>query len=108
MTAEHIIIILIAALATFMTRSAPFIFFKDRAKLPRTVGYLGRVLPPAVFAMLVVYCLKGVELTGGTHGIPELIAISSVVLMHLLFRKTLLSIAGGTVIYVILVNFVFI
>ena len=68
---------------------------------------LGRLLPGAVFALLVVYCLKNVSLTAGSHGIPEAIAIAVVVALHLWKRQTLLSIAGGTVVYMLLVQTVF-
>ena len=69
--------------------------------------YLGRALPPAVFGLLVVYCLKNVSILKGSHGIPELIAIAAVVLLHLWKRQMLLSIAGGTVLYMVLVQTVF-
>lgn len=68
---------------------------------------LGKLLPGAVFSLLVVYCLKNVELLSGTHGLPEAIAIAGVMLLHLWKRQMLLSIAGGTVLYMILVQTIF-
>jgi branched-subunit amino acid transport protein AzlD len=62
---------------------------------------------PAVFGLLVIYCLKNVNPLGGSHGLPELIAIATVVALHLWRRQMLLSIAGGTVLYMVLVQFVF-
>lgn len=105
---EIIVTILLVALATALTRFLPFILFSGRDKPPKYLAYLGRVLPPAVFAMLVVYCLKGVTLVSSPYGIPELVSVAAVVIIHLLFRKTLLSVIGGTGLYLILVNLVFI
>jgi branched-subunit amino acid transport protein AzlD len=105
--AEQIIIIAIAAATTMLTRFLPFAIFRSDKPTPKFLGYLGRALPPAVFGMLVVYCLKGVELLAYPFGIPELVGVFAVVVFHLAFRKMLLSIAGGTLIYMILVNIVF-
>lgn len=104
---QQIITILIVVLCTMLTRFLPFLIFPAGKKTPRIITYLGKVLPPAVFGLLVVYCLKGVSLLEGSHGLPELIAIGAVAALHLCFRKTLLSIAGGTVIYMLLVQLVF-
>jgi branched-subunit amino acid transport protein AzlD len=105
--AEQIIIIAIAAVTTMLTRFLPFAIFRSDKPTPKFLSYLGRALPPAVFGMLVVYCLKGVELLAYPFGIPELVGVFAVVVFHLAFRKMLLSIAGGTLIYMILVNIVF-
>ena len=94
-------------LGTQTTRFLPFAVFRASKPTPRYITYLGRVLPGAVFAMLVVYCLKNVSITGGSHGIPELISICVVVLLHLWKKQMLLSIAGGTVCYMLLVQLVF-
>ncbi len=106
-TLQQLLIIAVVALATMATRFVPFLVFKSDRPTPKFLKYLGRVLPPAVFGMLVVYCFKGVDILGGSHGIPELIAVAAVVILHLIFRKMLLSIAGGTVAYMILINLVF-
>ena len=105
--AEQIITIAAVAAATMLTRFLPFILFPSGRKTPRFVEYLGKVLPAAVFGLLVVYCLKGVHPLAAPHGIPELIAVVIVVLLHLKWRNTLVSIAGGTVIYMLLVQLVF-
>ena len=97
-----------AALATFITRSLPFAVFTDGRKTPAILTYLGRALPPTVFGMLVVYCLKNLSLGAFPHALPELIGITAVIILHLLFRKMLVSIVGGTAIYLILVNLVFV
>lgn len=105
---EQVIIIAIVALATMATRFVPFLIFKSDRPTPRFLTYIGKVLPPAVFGMLVVYCLKGLSFAAPAYGLTEIIGVAAVVILHLAFRKMLLSIAGGTVVYIILVNFVFI
>ena len=105
---QEIITIAIAALATMLMRFLPFAVFRSDKTTPKFLSYLGRMLPPAVFGMLVVYCLKNISITSYPFGISELIGVASVVIMHLLFRKMLLSIASGTLIYMLIVNFVFI
>ena len=108
MTLQHAVIIAIAALATFATRALPFAVFRSDSKTPRVLTYLGKALPPAVFGMLVVYCLKGVTVLTSPYGIPELLGIIGVITLHLAFRRMLVSIIGGTAVYLILVNFIFI
>ena len=104
---EQIITIAICALGTMATRFLPFLIFKDKRPTPKFVQYLGKALPAAIFGMLVVYCLKDVSMTAYSFGIPELIGIVSVVGLHLWKRQMILSIAGGTVIYMLLVQLVF-
>ena len=94
-------------LGTVLTRFLPFLVFSGKRPTPRYIRYLGKVLPGAVFAMLVVYCLRNVSIIGGTHGLPELIAISVSVGLHLWKRQMLISIAGGTICYMLLVQLVF-
>ena len=101
------ITIAIAALATMLTRFLPFVLFKSGERTPAFLAYVGRALPPAVFGMLLVYCLKGVSLTAAAgFGIPELVAIGVTVLVHLRFRKMLLSISLGTAVYLVAVNLI--
>lgn len=90
-----------------MTRFLPFLLFPADKPTPKYVQYLGKVLPAAVFGLLVIYCLKDVSFFTGSHGIPELIAIGVVVLLHLWKKQMLLSIAGGTICYMLLVQLVF-
>ena len=104
---EQIITIAVVALGTMLTRFLPFLLFPAGKPTPRYVQYLGKALPGAVFGLLVVYCLKNVSLLTGSHGLPELISIAVVVALHLWKRQMLLSIAGGTVCYMLLVQFVF-
>ena len=104
---QRLVTIGLCALATMLTRFLPFLLFSSRRPTPKYVQYLGRALPPAIFGMLVVYCLKNVSIVSGSHGLPELISIAAVVALHLWKRQMLLSIAGGTVCYMLLVQFVF-
>lgn len=99
--------IIVAALVTALLRFLPFIIFKGNRETPKIISYLGKYLPYAIMAMLVVYCLKSVSLTAYPFGLPELVGVVSVVLLHIWRRNTLLSIAGSTVIYMLLVQFVF-
>ena len=106
-TAQHMIIILLCALGTMLTRFLPFVFFPAGKPTPRFIRYLSNALPPAVFSMLVVYCLKGVSWTAAPHGLPELLSIAAVAAVHRWKGNVLLSIAGGTVLYMLLVQTVF-
>ena len=104
---QQIITIALCALATMLTRFLPFLIFSSRRETPGYVQYLGKALPAAIFGMLIVYCLKNVSLIAAPHGLPEAIAILVVVGLHLWKRQMLLSIAAGTVCYMLLVQLVF-
>ena len=105
--AQRVATIALCVLGTMATRFLPFLVFSGKRPTPRYVQYLGRALPAAIFGMLVVYCLRNVDLTAGGHGLPELIAIALTVALHLWKRQMLLSIAGGTVCYMLLMQMVF-
>ena len=104
---QQVITILVVVLGTMLTRYLPFLLFPGNKPTPKYIRYLGNVLPAAVFGLLVVYCLKNVSLLTGSHGIPELVSIAVVIALHLWKRQMLLSIAGGTVCYMLLVQFLF-
>lgn len=104
---QQIITIAICILGTMTTRFLPFLIFSGRRPTPKFIQYLGKALPSAIFGMLVIYCLKNVSLFVGSHGLPELIAIAVTVGLHLWKKQMLLSIAGGTVCYMLLVQLVF-
>lgn len=106
-TAEQIITIAICAIGTMATRFLPFIIFRDNRPTPKYIQYLGRALPAAIFGMLVIYCLKDVNFLSYSFGIPELIGIIIVALLHIWKRKMILSIAGGTIAYMLLVQLIF-
>lgn len=124
-TTQAIASIAVMAVVTFLTRFLPFLLFDRGDSPPKLVLYLGRVLPPAVIAMLIVYCLRSpsvavpAELTASLSGwlaaivsffmgwAPQLIAGAVVVVLHVWKRNNLLSIFGGTILYMILVQVVF-
>lgn len=104
---EQIITIGLCALATMTTRFLPFMVFNEKRKTPEFIEYIGKYLPLAVFSMLIIYCLKDVNLfAAGTHGIPEAIAIVLTILIHLWRKNMLISIAAGTVFYMILIRII--
>ena len=104
---QQIITIAMCVLGTMLTRFLPFAVFSSKRPTPPYIQYLGKVLPGAIFSMLVVYCLRSVDLFSGSRGLPEAISIVLVVALHLWKRQMLLSIAGGTVCYMLLVQLVF-
>lgn len=104
---QQLLTVGLCVLATVLTRFLPFIVFSPKRETPAFVRYLGEVLPAALFGFLVVYCLKSVDVLTGAHGLPELIALAVVVVLHLWKRQMLLSISVGTVCYMLLVQLVF-
>lgn len=102
------LLIAVVAIVTLLLRVLPFIIFGGKRKTPEIVTYLGKVLPYAIMGMLVVYCLKDISITSFPFGIPEVIASSAVVLLHLWKRNTLISVGGGTVLYMVLIQYVFV
>lgn len=106
-TVQTLVILLAVAAGTQITRWLPFVLFPEHREPPKVVAYLGRVLPPAMMGLLVVYCLRSVDLLSGSHGLPEAIAVAVIAALHLWKRNVLLSIAGGTAVYMLLVQAVF-
>ena len=102
-----LLIILVVAVTTFATRVIPFLDFPKGKELPKTIQYIGKVLTPAVIGMLVVYCLKDTSILAAPYGIPELIAVLTVVILHIWKRNNLISIGVGTVLYMVLIQAVF-
>lgn len=103
---ESILIIAVCAVCTFAERVLPFAVFGNRP-VPTVIRYLGKILPMAVMATLVVYCLRGISFASVGTFAPELISLAVVVALHLWKRKTFLSIVGGTACYMLLVQLVF-
>lgn len=101
---EEVITIALCSVATMLTRFGAFAVFSPKRPTPPTVLYLGKALPLATFAMLVVYCLRHLEPLQGNHGLPELLAIGLTVGLHLWKRRMLLSMAGGTLAYMLMVQ----
>lgn len=105
---QTVMIVFAVALGTVITRFLPFIVFPQSKTPPQAVLKIGKMLPPAMMGLLVVYCLKGVDLLSGSHGLPELISIAAILLIHKWKSNVLLSIGIGTVLYMVLVQFIFI
>ena len=101
------LMIAVIALVTAALRFLPFWIFRENRKSPPLVSYLGQVLPFSIMGMLVVYCLRNISFAASPFGIPELIGCAVVVSLHLWKRNTLLSITGGTVCYMLLIQLVF-
>ncbi|MDY5114052.1 MAG: AzlD domain-containing protein [Bilifractor sp.] len=104
---QQFITIGVAVLGTVLTRFLPYILFPEGKKIPRVINYLGKVLAPAVFGLLVIYCLRNVNFAGAHHGLPELISIAVVIALFVWKKGMVLPMAGGTACYMLLVHFVF-
>ena len=102
-----ILLIVVMTLVTMLTRFLPFLLLGCGKETPPVVAYLGKVLPYAIMGMLVVYCLKEVSFLRSPYGLPETMGVAAVAGLHVWKRNTLLSIAGGTVLYMVLVQLVF-
>jgi branched-subunit amino acid transport protein AzlD len=100
-------VICMVTLGTIITRYLPFILFRRAKSNHSYIGYLGQVLPYSAVGLLVVYCLKGVDFKSSGYGLPEIISILCIGVLHYWKENTLLSIGVGTVVYMILVQFVF-
>lgn len=104
---QALLIILVVAVCTLITRLIPFILFGGKRQVPKAITYLGNILPPAIMATLVVYCLKDADLFSASHGIPEFLSVAVTAVLHVWKRNVLLSIAAGTLCYMFLVQIVF-
>ena len=102
------VIVAVIAVVTMALRFLPFLIFGEHRQTPPLILHLGQVLPSAIMGMLVVYCLKDVQLTQAPYGIPQALGCAVVALLHIWKRSTLLSIAGGTMCYMLLVQLVFV
>lgn len=105
---SSLIIIAAVAITTFATRAASFLVFPKDREVPPTVKYTGTILPPAVIGMLVVYCLRSTQVFAYPYGVPELIACLAVIGLHAWRRNVLLSVGAGTILYMVLVQMVFV
>jgi branched-subunit amino acid transport protein AzlD len=98
----------VVTLGTVLTRALPFLLFPEHKEIPSYIKYLADILPFTIIGMLVVYCLKDISFLQSPHAIPEAISISIIVVLHLWKKNTLLSIGGGALFYMILVQYVFV
>ena len=106
-TSQSIIIFGIIALVTALIRVTPFLLFPEHKESPKYIEYLSKILPNTIIAMLVVYCLKDISFFVYPHALPEVIALIAIVILHVWKRNSLLSIGGGTLIYMFLVQGIF-
>lgn len=104
---QTLIMIFAIAFGTMITRFLPFFLFPENKKTPEIIVYLGKVLPPAMMGLLVVYCLKGISIVSSPYGIPEILSILLIIILHKWKGNSLLSIGGGTILYMFLVQSVF-
>lgn len=106
-TTQALLTILVIGAVTLFTRLLPFALFPGSRPTPKYILYLGKVLPFATIGMLVIYCLREVSFAASSHGLPEGIAVAAIVALQLWKRNSLLSVGGGTVVYMVLVQLVF-
>ncbi len=107
-TSYSLLLIVVIALMTVITRFLPFVIFREGRKIPKALEYLGAVLPGAIMGMLVVYCFKETTVLSWPLALPELFAAAGVAGLYLWTQTTLLSIGAGTVLYMVLVQVVFV
>ena len=97
----------ILTFGTVLTRALPFLLFPENREIPKYIKYLADVLPFTIIGMLVVYCLKDISFLKAPHALPEVISVIVIVVLHIWKKNTLLSIGGGALFYMLLVQFVF-
>lgn len=107
-TPQLIIFFVIVSLGTLLTRALPFFLFPENKPIPKYIKYLADILPFTIIGMLVVYCLKDISLLRSPYALPEAISILVIVLLHLWKKNTLLSIGGGALLYMLLIQYVFV
>lgn len=107
-TLHSLLIVAVMAVFTALTRFLPFLAFPEGRKRPKVITYLGTVLPYALIGMLVVYCFKSVSVFAYPYCIPELLAVVLVAVLHIWKRNTLISVFGGVIFYMVLVQCVFV
>lgn len=105
---EQVITVVAAVLGTMVTRYLPFILFPANKKTPPVIAYLGKMLPAAVMALLVVFSYKDVAWLSGNHGLPEILATLLIVLLQVYLKNILVTIASGTIFYMFLVQYIFV
>ena len=104
-TVYLIAVIAVIAVVTWALRAFPFLLFGNRP-LPKTIQYLGKVLPPAIMTVLVIYCLRDTDIEQFPHGVPELVACTLIVILQILKKNMYLSIIAGTACYMVLIRVV--
>lgn len=105
---EEIILVALCVLATLLTRFLPFLIFSEGKRRPALIDYLGKALPPASFAMLLVYSLRHLDLAPGRLGLPEILALGVTAALYFWRKEMILPVAGGSLTYILLLHFVFV
>lgn len=106
-TAQLFIFFGVVTLGTVLTRALPFLLFPENREIPKYIKYLSDILPYTIIGMLVVYCLKDISFVQAPHAIPEVLSILLITVLHIWKKNTLLSIGGGALFYMLLVQYVF-
>ena len=101
---QQIVTIAMVILGTLITRFVPFLLFPSEEKTPAYILYLGKVLTPAIFGLLVIFSLKDTQLTVVSDVVPKLVSVLLVILLHKWKKNMLLSIAGGTLFYIAIIH----
>ncbi|MGF6907383.1 branched-chain amino acid transporter permease [Fusobacterium sp. PH5-44] len=104
----NITIIMIVALVTWSTRAIPYLIFGGAKKLPSIISYLGNVLPNAIMIILVVYCIRNIDISNILSGAAELTSIGCIIIIQLISKNTILSIILGTILYMALIRTIFV
>ena len=107
-TAELILFFVIISFGTLLTRALPFLLFPENKPIPKYIKYLADILPFTIIGMLVVYCLKDIQIAASPHALPEAISILAILFLHIWKKNTLLSIGGGALLYMLLIQYVFV
>lgn len=105
---QLIIFFAVVSAGTILTRALPFLIFPENRQIPKYIKYLADILPFTIIGMLVVYCLKDISFVKSPHALPEIITIAAISILHIWKKNTLLSIGSGALIYMLLVQYVFI
>ena len=105
---EILIVIIICAVCSFLTRALPFLIFRDADQLPKRLRYISEKLPLAIMFLLVLYCLRSTVFITYPYCIPQLCGVLIVILLHMWKRNLILSIGGGTICYMVLIQVIFI
>ena len=106
-TTQIILTILAITIGTMLTRFTPFILFPESKEPPHFIEYLGNILPPAMMGLLVIYCLKNISFADNALWMPKMISIGVIIVLHKWKNNVLLSILGGTICYMVCVQFLF-
>ncbi|ULG72265.1 branched-chain amino acid transporter permease [Macrococcus brunensis] len=101
---QQLIMIALMTCTTLLTRYLPFVIFRSDKPIPPVIQYFGSILPPAIFGLLVIYALRDIRWSSYAHSLPAIGAIIAIVLVHLWKRNMLISIAVGTIIYMLLIR----